>query len=178
MTKGRMRNRSSEPRTTMTKSLRSLPTVEAVERRRLLSLVPAGPEFRVNTYTTEEQYRATVAIDAEGNFLVAWTSFGQDGSGNAVQAQRYSASGVAEGEEFRVSTRTLDYQSFPAAAMDHDGDSLIAWHSMGQDGSGYGVYAQRYNSAGSPEGVEFRVNSYTTYGQAQAAVAMDADGDF
>ena len=32
--------------------------------------------------------------------------------------------------------------------MDADGDFVITWQSMGQDGSGYGIYAQRYNNGG------------------------------
>ena len=30
--------------------------------------------------------------------------------------------------------------------MDSSGDFVIAWDSYGQDGSGYGIYAQRYVS--------------------------------
>ena len=35
---------------------------------------PAGDEFHVNTYTTEEQERPSVAMDASGDFVVAWRS--------------------------------------------------------------------------------------------------------
>jgi len=40
-----------------------------------------GSEFQVNTYTTGAQYFPSVAMDATGNFVVVWTSSGQDGDG-------------------------------------------------------------------------------------------------
>ena len=41
---------------------------------------PLGPEFRVNTYTTDAQYRPSVAADPSGNFVVVWMGSLQDGS--------------------------------------------------------------------------------------------------
>src|SRR3712207_8322590 len=58
-----------------------------------------------------------------------------------------------------------------------DGDFVIAWQSY-QDGSGYGVYAQRYTAGGSALGAEFRVNDVTAGEQGEADMAMDDDGDF
>ena len=55
---------------------------------------------------------------------------------------------------------------------------MITWLSKGQDGSDYGVYAQRYNAAGVAQGTEFQVNTYTTNYQLNSSVAMDSDGDF
>ena len=50
--------------------------------------------------------------------------------------------------------------------------------SGGQDGSGDGVFGQRFNSAGTPLGSEFQVNSYTTGSQQRPAVAVDGSGNF
>jgi hypothetical protein len=52
---------------------------------------PLGPEFRVNTYTTESQRLPAVAQDASGNFVVVWGSLTQDGSDYGVFGQRYRA---------------------------------------------------------------------------------------
>src|SRR6185503_4434191 len=41
---------------------------------------PRGPEFRVNTYTTDRQHLPAVASDTSGNFVVVWSSDTQDGS--------------------------------------------------------------------------------------------------
>jgi hypothetical protein len=137
-----------------------------------------GSEFRVNSYTTDYQVSPAVAMNAAGNFVVTWMSNVQDGSGWGIYAQRYNAAGVAIGSEFRVNSYTTSDQSYPAVAMDAAGNFVVTWMSLGQDGSGYGIYAQRYNAAGVAIGSEFRVNSYTPYSQRDPAVAMDAAGNF
>ena len=148
--------------------------------------VPLTPEFKVNQFTTGIQSRLSVAMDSDGDFVVAWQSGtsdsavfpGQDGSGSAVYARRFNAQGVAQGNEFRVNTATANDQDAPSVASEDNGDFVVAWNSFGQDGSGWGVYAQRYSSAGAPQGGEFRVNTFTTDTQQDPSVAMDADGDF
>jgi hypothetical protein len=137
-----------------------------------------GNEFRVNTITSNSQQYSTVAMDADGDFVVTWSSNGQDGSGWGVYAQRYNTVGEAIGDEFRVNSFTSSSQQFSTVAMDADGDFAVTWSSNSQDGSGWGVYAQRYNAAGQALGNEFRVNSYTSGSQIYSKVAMDADGDF
>ncbi len=139
---------------------------------------PAGAEFLVNTTTSNSQTSPDVAMNADGDFVVTWDSSLQDGSGAGVYAQRFSADGVAQGSEFRVNTYTSSGQSLSSVAMDDDGDFVVVWGSSGQDGNGYGVYAQRYNTAGVAQGGEFLVNTYTSGTQGVARVAMDADGDF
>jgi hypothetical protein len=140
--------------------------------------IAQGSEFRVNTYLSDSQYQQDVAMDADGDFVVAWTSFGQDGSDTGIYAQRYNASGIAQGSEFRVNTYTSSGQGSPSIAMDASGDFVVAWESQLQDGDGSGVYAQRYDAAGNPQGGEFLVNTSTTDSQGSAEAAMDADGDF
>ncbi len=138
---------------------------------------PQGGELRVNTYTTGIQTVPSVAMDANGDFLVVWSGSGQGDSGG-VFAQRHNAAGVKQGAEFRVNTYTTNAQYGPSAAMDDDGDFVITWQSHGQDGNGWGIYAQRYDAAGVKQGTEFRVNTDTISHQEDAAAAMDADGDF
>jgi len=135
-------------------------------------------EFRVNTYTTGGQSAPEAAMDAAGNLVVVWASDGQDGSGFGVYAQRYDAAGAAQGGEFAVNTCATAAQSAPDVAMDESGDFAVVWTSYGQDGSYDGVYARRYNAAGTAQGAEFLVNTTTTNRQFDPAVAMDADGDF
>jgi hypothetical protein len=154
--------------------------VDLLERRALLAFAPVGPEFRVNTFTAGYQYNPAVATDANGDLVVAWMSLGQDGSSGGVYAQRYNAAGAAQGAEFRVNTFTAGQQAEPAVACDADGDFVIAWASMEQEGRGfdYDVYAQRYDAAGVPQGGEFRVNTFTAGRQTSPSVACDVGGDF
>jgi cysteine-rich repeat protein len=84
----------------------------------------------------------------------------------------------AEGSTFQVNTYVTGSQFRPAVAADSSGNFVVVWHSASQDGSGYGVFGQRYDSAGSPQGGEFVVNTYTTGRQSSPAVATDPAGNF
>jgi hypothetical protein len=95
----------------------------------------AGPEFLVNSYTIKNQEYPSVAMDGDGDFVVAWQSFTQDGSDHGVYAQRYDSNGNPQGSEFRVNTHTIGNQLYPSVAIDTDGDFVVAWQSYGQDGS-------------------------------------------
>src|SRR4051812_12622813 len=75
--------------------------------------VPAGPDFRVNSYTTGDQYVQRVAVESDGDFLVTWTSAGMDGSLSAAVGQRFDASGTRRGAEFLLNAYTTGYQGFP-----------------------------------------------------------------
>lgn len=149
---------------------------EGLEERRLLSINPAGPEFLINTTTAGNQQYAKVAMDGSGNFVTTWVSYGQDGSGAGVYAQRYNAAGVAQGSEFLVNTTTAADQAQPVIAMNASGAFVIAWTSKASGNTD--VYAQRYDAAGVAQGTEFRVNQSTTYEQNSPSIAMDAAGNF
>ena len=45
---------------------------------------PAGGEFQANTYTTNNQWRASLATSAMGDFVVTWDSRNQDGSSGGL----------------------------------------------------------------------------------------------
>ncbi len=136
-----------------------------------------GGEFLINTYTTNYQTLASVALDADGDALVVWASGGQDGSSGGIYGQRFNSAGAKVGGEFPINTYTTNNQSLPSVAMDADGDAVVVWSSSGQDGSFEGIYGQRFDSAGAKVGAEFQINTYTTSSQIYPTVAMDADGD-
>ena len=54
--------------------------------------------------------------------------------------------------------------SLPAWRWTRPATSSCTLQSYGQDGNGYGVYAQAYDSLGTPQGSEFLVNTYTPPG--------------
>jgi hypothetical protein len=47
-----------------------------------------GMEFRVNSFTTSNQSKLSVAADAAGNFVVVWDSGGQENLRAALQQRR------------------------------------------------------------------------------------------
>jgi hypothetical protein len=60
---------------------------------------PAGPEFRVNTYTTSQQVFPSIASSPTGLVVVTWDSTSQDVTLHSVYAQRYSfVSGDVNGD--------------------------------------------------------------------------------
>jgi hypothetical protein len=66
----------------------------------------------------------------------------EDGSGSAVFAR---AIGMASPPPaVRVNSFTTSDQVRPAVAGDALGNSLVTWQSAGQDGSDFGIYAQRF----------------------------------
>jgi len=137
-----------------------------------------GGEFPVNTFTTGNQQEAAAGADGLGNFVVVWASGGQDGSNYGVFGQRYDSAGAPFGGEFQVNTYTTSQQREPSVAADGAGNFVVTWISYEQDGSNWGVFAQRYNFLGAKVGTEFRVNSYTTSSQFIPAVAADDAGNF
>jgi hypothetical protein len=139
---------------------------------------PLGPEFRVNAYTPGYHHDPSVAAAATGDFVVVWSSDGQDGSDDGVFGQRFAASGVPLGPEFRVNSYTAGHQSAPAVALADSSGFVVVWQSFLQDGSGYGVYAQRFADSGAPLGTEFRVNAFTSLNQNKPRVALDTAGNF
>ena len=148
-----------------------------------------GSEFLVNTYTSGDQSFAAVAMDAAGDFVVTWCSayytassviVSQDLSGNGIYAQRYNASGVAQGSEFRVNTSTYNGQSYPSIASDPAGNFTIAWESEGQYVLGTSLFrttilAQRYHTDGTAWGGELAVSDSDTLDQRQVAMSVDGN---
>src|SRR5262249_26439083 len=114
------------------------------------------------------------------SFDIAWeagSGIDADGDGNAIFARRFAANGTPLSGDFLVNTYTTSHQQWPALAVAPDGSFAVTWMSLGQDGSGEGVYAQRYAADGTPVGAEFRANSYTTGDQYIPAIGVDAAGD-
>lgn len=136
-----------------------------------------GNDFQVNTYTNNNQNYPKVATTPDGKAIVVWESEGLDGDGHTVAAQRYHADGSKWGNEFVVNTETKSTQSQPTVAVGDDGSHIIFWRSKDQDGSGFGVYAQRYSSAGNKIGSEFRINEETNSNQDLAYAAYHSNGN-
>jgi len=138
-----------------------------------------GGDYIINQFTTNIQNMPSVAMDADGDFVIAWTSYNQGGdSDGVVIARRFNWFGQALGNEVVVNTTVVNRQEKPDVAMDDNGNFVVVWGSEGQDGSSWGVYGQRFSSSGSRRGGEFRVNTHTNDRQVDPRVSMDADGDF
>lgn len=131
----------------------------------------------VNTFTAGSQSRPAVAMDAAGNFVVAWESAGQDGSGRGVYARRYDASLQvwADATEFRVAEAFVGDQSAPAVASDATGGFTVVW--QGPDADGLGIYRRRYASGGVPLEGDTAVNVATATDQVAPTIGMNDAGE-
>ncbi|MDG3442504.1 hypothetical protein P5F91_18620, partial [Nitrospirillum amazonense] len=141
-----------------------------------------GGYFAVRTNPNTAENNSVSAGLKDGGFVIVWqgSEVGYTGSTNGapydIYAQRYNASGNAVGGIIRVNTYTTGDQSQPAVVATADGGYIVAWRSNGQDGQGYGIYAQRYDATNAVVGGEFRVNDATGNDQTQIALAVQADG--
>ena len=100
-----------------------------------------GP-YMVNTYTTGGQDQSSAAMHDSGELVVVWFSEGQDGSSHGVFGQRYNSVSMPVDQEFQLNTYTLNEQWYPDIALSESGRFAVVWQSQGQDGSGYGIFAQ------------------------------------
>jgi hypothetical protein len=138
-----------------------------------------GAEFQVNTFTTSSQWFPAVASDASGNFVVVWQSYYHGGAYADVWGQRYDSDGQPVGGEFHVNTSTNHSEHAPSVASDAAGNFVVVWPSDDPYGANFGIFGQRYDSAGVPLGDEFRVHTTPPNQQGRsAAVASDSDGNF
>ena len=134
-----------------------------------------GSTFRVNTPQNDNQGAPSAAMDSAGNFVIAWLDGGTTQTAG-VYAQRYNASGVAQGANTPIST--VAGASSPSVAMEPTGQYAIAWQFT-QQGSSPGIEAQRFDTNGnalitSP----IVLSTPESYFQQSPAVAIDSEGDF
>jgi hypothetical protein len=118
------------------------------------------------------QTGGSVAIDAAGNFVIAWTSRDEDGSDAGVFGKRFSASGSSS-PKFQINSFTTGNQTAGGVAMDADGTFVVVWSGLGQ--GAYGVFARRFSATGAAMGAEFPV---TTTPATSPRVASAANGQF
>jgi len=125
-----------------------------------------------------------VEIDPSGGFVVVFTRDGQEptdreSGGRGVFGRRYGVAGREQGPEFHVNTFRRGNQGEASLAMaSGSGAFVVTWQSEGQDGSGSGVYAQRFAADGERLGGEFLVPQSTEGDQERPVVAMDGHGNF
>ncbi|AEJ02662.1 Hemolysin-type calcium-binding region [Nitrosomonas sp. Is79A3] len=142
--------------------------------------VPQGSEFKVDTYTAIDQmdgeWWPSITALTNGGFVVSWTSYNQDGRyGYDIYAQRYDASGAAQGGEFMVSTTTTGGGLDSSMTALTDGGFVVTWSIPFSPG---GIYAQRYDSNGVALGSQFQVGSDTFVYGSRSSITTLTNGGF
>ena len=137
-----------------------------------------GGEFAVSVSTTINQTAPRIGRASDGRFVVLWESR-TDGSGRAVAARRFDASGNPLGGEFVVNTYTTGYQVAGDLAVEADGKFVAVWQDANaRDGSADAIFGQRFDASGNQLGSEFQVNTYTTGRQRDPSVSVSPAGGF
>jgi len=133
-------------------------------------------EFQINTHTSSDQKIAAIAMDAAGNFVVVWSSYGQDSNSNGIFGQRFDPNCTPIGSEFQINTITPGNQTESSVAMNALGNFAIAWQGPGIDEED--IFIKRFDPNGQPLGDELIVNTYTHGKQRYPKVTMSRDGAF
>ncbi len=144
---------------------------------------PIGSEFQVNTYTTSDQFAATVHTLANDDFLAVWRSNGSSGTDTdqaSLQGRRFSSDGIPIGDQYQINTYTSGWQFSAKVVADGSDGYTVVWTSEGSPGNDLdrSVQGQRFLSDGTRVGDQFQVNSYTTQQQYSADGFPLEDGGF
>ncbi len=135
-----------------------------------------GSELPVNIYIENMQMRPAVAADAAGGIWVAWESFEQDGSMNAIIARRFDAGNPSGGDEILVNQVTEGHQSGVVVAADDIGNATFVWTTPIANSSGQRVVFRRFDARGVPLGDETPVDDNLSAMQLPS-IAVCREGD-
>ena len=130
--------------------------------------VKQGGELPVTPILHRGQSAASVAMDATGNFVVAWDNQGIAPQG--IYVQRFGADAAKQGGPQFMSALGDD----PSIAMDADGDYIVAWaeSNITRD-----VFALRFDALGNLKGNMIVANFHVEV-ENEPAVAASPDGGF
>jgi hypothetical protein len=131
----------------------------------------------VNTLTTGSQSEPAVAMDAAGQFVVAY--YGRDGASGSysIFARRYLANGTTL-SEVRVNATGSARSMGPAVSYDSSGAFVVAFNRTTSVDSNSDVYVRPFTRDGAPLGVDFLVNEETVGYQGHAGISAGPGGGF
>ena len=136
-------------------------------------------DIRVSNRPKNDQVDPVVTALPDGTVVIAWSSFGQDGSRQGVFAQRFSSAGKKIRREFQINDFVENNQRTPSIAALADGGFVAAWVSETQRSlTSVDVMARLFDSSGVPSGTEFLVNTTSSNLCANPSVAASAQGGF
>ena len=134
-----------------------------------------GGETQVNLFTESMQMNPAVVCDECGAW-VAWESYGQDGSFNAIVARRFSGSDFVGGDEILVNQVTRGDQSSVVISSDQQGDGSFFWVTPNAEGSVRQIASRTFNADGIALNDEFLVSPANQH-QSLPSVATDSSGN-
>lgn len=126
---------------------------------------------------SENQQWPSLAVDGNGNMIFAWVDDRDFNS--TIYAQRFSASGTALGDNFKVVDDSLGnlYTIEPSVAASQNSEFIITWADL-RNGYCFEIYAQRFSADGIPQGNNFQVSNSGACMKYSPVVAYKENGNF
>ena len=110
-------------------------------------------ELIANDTTTGDQGDSSIAMAADGSFVIVWEGEGP-GDNNGVFAKRFDATGTAlDATDIAINSTAVGSQSNAAVAMKSNGDFVVAWQS------GDEIYARMFDADGISSTGEVRIDT-------------------
>ncbi|HET6565269.1 MAG TPA: hypothetical protein VFG52_07645 [Xanthomonadales bacterium] len=139
---------------------------------------PVAADFQLNTLTAGNEAELDLATHQDGRVMLVWRDSGEPtGEGNEIRGRLFSATAVAQGDDFRINSSTAGSQSWPSVA-DYAGNGFfVTWQSpvsTGGDSDPDGIEARVVRGINDFPGPQFQVNTYTTESQFQPSVGGKA----
>lgn len=147
---------------------------DIVQQRYNADGIRVGGEQPVSTFAGAAQNNAALTALADGGWVAAWQSNGQDGSGSGIYFRRFDAEGNPAGGEVRVNTTTANSQYDPSICALPDGGFIVTW--SGYDGVTAQIYQQQFDEAGDPVGREVIINTSNVQNPYDTEVTALPDG--
>jgi len=132
----------------------------------------------VNSVATGQQKNPAIAMDSQGNFVVAWEDDQDDNGKYQIYARGFSANGDERFHDMTVNSAASGQQKSPAIAMDSQANFVIAWEDDQDDNGKYQIYARGFYANGNERFHDKVVNSVATGQQKNPAIAIDSQGNF
>jgi len=128
--------------------------------------------------------RPSIAVDAGGNYVIAWDGHSQGDDYDNVYLKRYHWSHVPLHEQYLVNTQQTADQTNPSVAICDD-TFIVVWEDDSEsESTERNILGQRFVNQGEeigspiPLGDEFRINTYVVDDQKDPAVAIRENGEF
>jgi hypothetical protein len=131
----------------------------------------AVEQFQVNTSIENSQALSSVSMNDNGEFVITWN----DSNGNTY-AQKFNANCTKSGSEILVGQGYAFNGT--SVVLENNGNFWLTWDQYNSEGSGWDIFARKYNSEGSVAVSPFRINDITVNTQENGQIALRTNGEF
>lgn len=147
----------------------------------------AGGDILVNSYTNQQQVLPSVACLQNGNVVVTWSSYGQDGSLYGIYGRVIAPNGTFVSSEFRINQVVdLNQRSVSVTAL-ANGNFVVTWASERSLGAAVNadnpglthaaeIYGRIFSSQGNAVSDEFLVSAEGKIAASPSACGVSGGG--